>query len=97
MYSVAVAKDCLQSLQLADIFSPLVLSLIPMISMVFISSDSRSSFGKSSRTPALATRVRYPPPTVFPCVHGIGALRPSSKKIELLSFTLHLGELHAEL
>jgi len=37
---IAVAEDCLQSLQLADIFSSPVFSFVPMISTVIGSSDS---------------------------------------------------------
>ena len=37
---IAVAEDCLQSLQLADILSSPVFSFVPMISTVIGSSDS---------------------------------------------------------
>ena len=37
---IAVAEDCLQSLQLADIFSSPVFSFVPMISTVTGFSDS---------------------------------------------------------
>jgi len=37
---IAVAEDCLQNLQLADIFSSPVFSFVPMISTVIGSSDS---------------------------------------------------------